>query len=159
MYAVKLILQRSHKLLKQNKGLTRERMGREWNPESRGRELPVTGGGRCLQHKRSKEEDDEYNQEGDKSDSFHLNESWRSLTKWGWKVILKSRELSSPETEKDYSKQHRVSFETALMNLSSQSVYWAWFFSGNIHWSKYKHRKRNGNLPSEKALVRQVTSL
>lgn len=57
----RIILQRSHKLLKQNKGLTRERMGREWNPESRGRELPVTGGGRCLQHKRNKDKDDEYN--------------------------------------------------------------------------------------------------
>ena len=71
------------------------------------------------------------------------------------KVVLKSRELSSPETEK----QHRVSFETVLMNLKSQSVYWAWFFSGNIHWSEYKHRKRIGNIPPEKALVRQVTSL
>lgn len=57
----RIILQRSHELLKQNKGLIRERMEREWNPESRGRELPVTGGRRCLQHKRSKDEDDEYN--------------------------------------------------------------------------------------------------
>lgn len=57
----RIILQRSHELLKQNKGLTRERMEREWNPESRGRELLVTGGRRCLQHKRSKDEDDEYN--------------------------------------------------------------------------------------------------